>query len=189
MTTVAVCVPSIPPRAALLARALTSVAFQTRAADEISVAIDHDHSGAAVTRNRAWRSTSADYVAFVDDDDELNPEHLDVAEETSADLVRPWFEIVGGVDPFPDCFRTDPWNPADPRQTTVTVLWRRSALEAVDGFPEPRDGVDFLGNRAGEEFLAVCALNEMGGRIVCIPDRTWRWVHHGRNTSGIGANW
>lgn len=205
MTTIGLAIPSIPPRRALLARALTSVCMQHRLPDQIAVAVDVDHDGAAITRNRAWRSLGhVDYVAFLDDDDELYPHHLamllDTALSTGADLVYPWFEVIGGTDPFPPHFATDAWDPVHPRQTTVTVLWRRDTLEEIAGFPEvgyPGDvfvpelgGItDETGNYAGEEFRAVLALNRDGGKIVHVPEVTWAWHHDSGNTSGRPDRW
>lgn len=194
MTTVGVAIPAMPIRKAMLARALSSVAIQTRMPDRISVVVDHERLGAAVTRNRAWRALGTDYVAFLDDDDELKPVHLQwltaALEAEEADFVYPWFDVVGGGDPFPESFGK-PWDPANPIQTTITGLWRRSALEAIGGFPEEFDPNlrDGKSNRMGEDLLAVQALNEKGGKIVHLPERTWTWHHHGRNTSGCNYRW
>lgn len=188
MTTVGVAIPSIPPRGQMLRRALGSALRQDRVPDALSVVIDHDRNGATTTRNRAWRALDTEYVAFLDDDDEMLPCHLDrllsTAESTGADLTYAWYSVEGGHDPFPQHFGR-PWDPSDPRQTTITCLWRRTALEAIDGFPEVADLTDEVGNRIGEDFAAVCALNDKGGVIVHLPERTWTWWHHGRNTSGL----
>ena len=189
---IAVAIPSIPTRPDLLARAVRSAANQTMPPVEISVVLDVDRHGAATTRNRAWRATSAEWVAFLDDDDELLPMHLARCYETAvahdADFVYPWFEVIGGQDPFPHHFGA-PWEPGGPRQTTVTGLWRRSALERIGGFPPPVGDDDPDGNRMGEDFLAVCKLDAAGGRIVHLPERTWLWHHHASNTSGCPDRW
>lgn len=185
-------IPSIPPRSDLLGRALTSVLAQTLPADAISVVIDHAGDGAAETRNRAWRSLDTDWVAFLDDDDEFGPRHLEklhaCAVETDADMVYPWFEVVGGTDPFPHYFGQT-WDPEHPIQTTITCLWRRTALEKIGGFPPHSRRVDAEGNGMGEDFLAVKTLSDMGGRVVHLPERTWRWHHHSNNTMGLPDRW
>lgn len=191
--TVGVAIPSIPTRRPLLGRALDSVWVQTRPVDAVSVVIDHNGTGAAATRNAAWRGLQTEWVAFLDDDDELDDIHIehlwDVAVEFDADLVYPWFTVSGGVDPFPHHFGR-PWNPANPHQTTVTCLWRRDALEKIDGFPAPADCLaDGDGNRIGEDYQAVLNLNAMGGRIIHLPERTWTWHHHLQNTSGLPERW
>lgn len=189
---VGVAIPSIPVRAGLLQRAITSVLSQTRPVDALSIAFDHEGQGAAETRNAAWQSLDTDWVAFLDDDDELEPHHIErllaCAYENDADLVYPWFTVVGGTDPFPHYFGR-PWDPAHPIQTTITCLWRRTALEKVGGFPPHSRRVDAEGNGKGEDFLAVETLSNLGGRIVHLPERTWLWHHHSSNTMGLPDRW
>src|SRR4051794_10970864 len=105
---VAVVVPTIPPRVHLLHRALASVHDQTLRAAQVVVETDSDHTGAAATRNRGLARVETEFVAFLDDDDELMAHHLAVClaelERTGADLVYPWFRISDGNDPFPGSF-------------------------------------------------------------------------------------
>lgn len=192
--TVGVAIPSIPPRGQMLRRALGSVTRQDQLPDAIAVAVDYDHQGAHVTRNRAWRMLDTDFIAFLDDDDELLPHHLRMltgcAVQHDADMVYSWYHVEGGTDP--PSMATNfgrPWDPQHPVQTTVTCLWRRTALEKIDGFPAPAVDYDEHGNRIGEEFLAVLRLNEFGGRIVHLPEITWVWHHHWCNTSGMPSRW
>jgi glycosyltransferase involved in cell wall biosynthesis len=190
--TVAVCIPSIPPRRDLLNRAVSSALRQTTPADELHVAIDHTHAGAADTRNRAWHAASTEWVAFLDDDDEFDPIHLEAlsahAQLTGADVVYSWYQVVDGTDPHPHVFG-QPWDPDHPVQTTVTCLWRRVLLEQVGGFRCPGDTVDEYGERDGEDFDIVKRANAQGARISHLPERTWRWHHHSSNTSGLPDRW
>jgi glycosyltransferase involved in cell wall biosynthesis len=75
---VTVAIPSIPGREQLLARALESVAAQTTAPRRILVHTDTERHGAAWTRNRLLRQVRTGWVAWLDDDDELLPNHLEV---------------------------------------------------------------------------------------------------------------
>ena len=93
-----------------------------------------------------------------------------------------------GGDPFPHHFGR-PWDPADPHQTTVTCLWHREALERIGGFPPHSDTIGPDGHWIGEDWLAVQALNDSGGRIVHVPERTWLWHHHPGKTMGLARNW
>lgn len=181
-------IPTIAGREAMLERAVASVRAQSRPVDALSVVLDVDGLGAADTRNRAWQALRTDHVAFLDDDDSFGVHHIDMlldcALTEGADFVYPWFFVDGGQDPFPHHFGV-PWDPEHPHQTTITGLWRRGALEAIGGFPEPGSALDPEGNRVGEDYLAVLALNAAGGKIVHLAARTWTWRHWRGNTSGL----
>lgn len=185
MTTVTVCVASIPPRAGLLADALASVAVQTRQPDAISVAIDRHAEGEVATRNRAIRAATTDWLALLDDDDRLYPQHLqrllEHQADTGADLVYPWFDVDGGGDPLG--WEGKPFDGEALRQANyipVTYLVRRSLVEAVGWFPEVGPGSKHVVSDWG--FLVEA--QDAGGRIVHLPERTWSWRHWGGNRGG-----
>lgn len=190
---VTACIPSIPPRAGRLLAAIGSVIDQNRQADAISVAIDTERRGAWHTRNRALAGATTDWVAFLDDDDVWRPAHLERlcahAEETGADMVYPWYDVVGGRDPHAHMFGR-PWDPEHPAQTTICFLVRRSLMLDIGGFKNPEvDALDQFGNRTGEDYAAVIAMDRAGAKIVHLPERTWIWNHHGLNTSGKPDRW
>lgn len=211
MISVAVCVPTIPVRADKLQNVLRSIDQQTRLADvqlHVSVAIDDHGDGAAPTRNRAWRDAEpSDWIAFVDDDDELRPNHVELclrhAHDTGADLVYPWFNIhdqhgndISTQDPLRvpvDGNYVTPYGVAfnDELRTElltrnnfipVTVLVRRTLLEDVGGFPVP--GTPEWGESCCEDWGLWRRLLDAGARFEHLPRRTWIWTWHGRNTSG-----
>jgi glycosyltransferase involved in cell wall biosynthesis len=189
---IAVVIPTIPPRADLLARALASVDRQTLPPAQVIVECDEDRTGAPATRTRGLSRVTCPYVAFLDDDDELLPAHLAKLAAhllaTDADLVYPWFTVVGGTDPFPHLFGR-PFDPHRPCQTTITTLARTSAIRDVGGFVSEDFGTDDRGNRAGEDFRMIIRLVSRGYRIVHLPERTWLWHHHRANTSGQPTRW
>src|SRR3954453_5168633 len=162
MDHIALVIPSIPPREAMLQRALDSVHAQTLQPAQLIVEIDRNRSGAALTRTRGLERVTCPYVAFLDDDDELLPHHLETLaaemERTSADMVFPWFTVIGGTDPFPGHFGRE-WDDAKPRQTTITFMARTKLMKDIGGFLFERcRSVDADGNRFGEDFAAVCAM-------------------------------
>lgn len=207
--TIGVAIPTIPPREYFLARARRSVDAQTLKADAVAVAVDRHGDGAAATRNIAWRALETDWVAFLDDDDELLPHHLEhlatVAHQSGADMVYPWHTIIGPeLLPLPDLLRAqgkpfDPWelfggDPAliDAEDFTaggrnfipINVLVRRELLEQAGGFAEVRGG-----EATNEDWLMWRRLVKLGAEIVHTPEVTWHWHHHRKNTSGRADRW
>lgn len=184
-------IPSIPPRTdTTLRRALASVLAQTRAVDAISVHVDHDRLGAAVNRTRALEGVRTEFVALLDDDDEWQPDHIELlwrhARETQADLVYPWFTVPGGFDPWPhregqpfdrEALRSENYIP-------ITVLVRTELLLDVGGFTPkgpPENPCDDWGT--WERLL------DEGARFEHLNRRTWTWHWHGANTSGRADRW
>jgi glycosyltransferase involved in cell wall biosynthesis len=158
-----------------LAEAVDSVLAQTLPAAEIVVVDDgssdnsfevagryesvrrirQGNSGVAAARNAGWRSTSSEFLVFLDADDRLLPEALEVG--AGALSSRPRLAFVSG-------FSRDVGNDGRPleglRQPLVTqdhylrllencfiwsgssIVYRRSSLEAVGGFDEKLSAAD-----------------------------------------------
>lgn len=192
---ITVVIPTIAPRGEMLQRALRSVAAQTLQPDVVVVEPDDDHDGPAATRNRALNMVHTEWVAFLDDDDEFWPDHLEAlkrcADETGADLVYPWFDVCSvrsspGWDPL-GAFGL-PFDPArldSANYIPVTVLARTSVIVAAGGFV----------NR-GDDRTATCedwgcwlAMRDAGAKFVHLPQRTWIWNWHDSNTSGRTDVW
>lgn len=194
---VTVVIPTIKTRKGMLRRAVNSVMAQTISHDvvPIEIAIDRDHEGAAVTRNRALAKVQTPWVAFLDDDDYFLPNHLEVLLDatsvehdiyyTGCDVIGPNFEAIPRREewgrfgkPFDDeLLREKSYIP-------VTSLVRTDlAKGAFFGPPDhdPSSPYDDWG-------FYLRALND-GGRFLHIPEVTWIWHHHGRNTSGQGDRW
>lgn len=208
MPTVGVSISSIPPRAPLLARALASVCAQTRPADQIVVHVDHVGVGAPEAKNAALRVVTTDWVAFLDDDDEFLPQHLEhllaTAEESGADLVYPAYvgintEIFHITDdtgtlrvPLGIPFRPDHADLilSGDNFIPTTVLVRTALAQQVGGFglsatAGPHDNI--AGDTGDDRVLWARLLNA-GAKFVHHPERTWRWNSHaddpGAHTSG-----
>lgn len=187
--TITVVIPHIPVRKHFLTRALESVKAQTIEASVI-VITDENHKGAAVTRNRGLTLVETEFVALLDDDDYLYPHHLEVClsalREHDADVVYPWFDVIGGTDPlgmFGQPF--DPEHLKVSNYIPVTVVARTQVLRDVGGFiPHPDDA-----GHPNEDWGCWLAVHNAGGKIVHVPERTWAWDHASQNTSGRGDRW
>lgn len=199
MSTVAVVIATIPPRAELLDRARTSVVNQRRMPDEIIVVMDELGRGAGPTRNIGIAQATSDYVAILDDDDELLPRHLHAlmlaADRTGADVVYPWFELWedghqiidrelgvsrGGhvINPLGVPFTAE--SAEHMRKYAfipACLLLRRQAVIDVGGYPGPTDPL-YVEYGGCEDWALLIRLLDAGAKFVHVPERTWR-LHRG----------
>lgn len=191
---VTVLIPTIPTRTHLLHQALGSVWRQTVQPDAVVIEPDLERTGAAATRNRALERVETEFVAFLDDDDELERNHLEVLlatqKATGADVVYPWFNVVGGHDPLGWFGR--PFDPVALRQANyipITLLARTSLVRQVGGFNNHPLYVNGRTVATCEDWNLWIDLVDIGAKFVHAPERTWKWHHHGRNTQGCGDRW
>lgn len=178
---ICVVIPTIPPRAERLRRALRSVHSQQHKATAVAVAVDNERRGAGATRNKALEMATCEWVAFLDDDDEFLEHHLlrcwETAQETGADVIVPWYQVIGGSDPLPAHRGLQP-NPNAMHQFGITCLVRREAIGDIRFVEDP-----------WEDFHFWTALGQAGAAFHAIPDITWLWWHWGYNTSGRPEHW
>jgi hypothetical protein len=191
---IGVVIPTHPARVdnGMTARAVQSVLAQTLRPAELHIPIDLRGEGAWGTRDRGLQAVRAPWVAFLDSDDEFMPHHLETlarcAEESDADYVYSYYQVRNSYGHDIDC---DPlghfgkvFDPADPIQTTIVTLVRTELAQKV-GFHEPSAGEMIHGQRGGEDWFFTLDCVRLGAKIVHVPERTWWWVHHGYNTSGL----
>lgn len=187
--TIAVITPAHPARLVngMLTRAMDSVYRQTLLPDEIHVAVDNNQEGAAPTRQRALKRAGTDWVAFLDSDDILMPQHLEHllehALDTGADYVYSWFKLVqiraDGIahihetDPiFPSTHFSEPFNPDEPIETTITTLVRRELAQEVGFFKLERGEVN-----SGEDRRFTLECIKKGAVISHLVEHSWYWCH------------
>lgn len=213
---ITVCIPHIPVRDAFLAKAVLSVAKQSLPAAAISIAVDTNHESADVTRARALAAARTPWVAFLDDDDMLYPQHLAhlriCAAETGADYVYSYWDTTRTPNYFgnpPKLHGPEehyghygvPFDPEHPVGTTSTILVRTPLARSVGFTPRPDED-----EANGEDWRFTLGCVAAGAKIVHLPEQTWFWRHHpcpacegagcemcgGRrlaNTSGRGDHW
>lgn len=171
-------------------RALPSVSAQTVPADAVAISIDNDRLGAWTNRNKTISMVQTKWIAFLDDDDEFLPHHLEhllwTAEATKADVCYAWFEVVNGSDPFPQ-HRGRQFDIADPHIFPITALVNADLVKSsgakFEGDPER------TGNWGVQDLPFWKALWDAGAKFVGSEVITWRWHHHGANTSGVPTRW
>lgn len=204
---VSVVIPSIPVRAEQLVRAVESVSRQTLPADAIIIEIDNDRTGAPDTRQRGLEKVTTEWAAFLDDDDIMDPHHLETlmtcAQEYGADYVWSQFRIgypdgqfIDGPGPLPQR-SFEQWDPESPAQTTVTTLVRTKLALEAGGFAAFEDSQRHIdGQRIGEDFDFTMRMHRAGAVFRHAPEVTWIWNHWGYgerdkpgNTSGDPRRW
>lgn len=233
---ITVVIPTIAPRMRQLQRALRSVTLAAQHWTDVSafdgalpnvvrwtspaqdtlegeftlaaeVVADEEHAGAAKTRHKGLLGVSTDWVAFLDDDDEMLPHHLvalyRAAIEHGADYVWSRFRIQ-----YPDgstlagpAFLGEKafsqWDDNDPAQTTITTLVRTELAIEAGGFAQfEESGAEVDGHRAGEDFEFTTRCRAAGAVMRHVPEVTWVWHHWGwgqpgepGNTSGMPNRW
>lgn len=173
----------------LLGRAVASVQAQTlQPLGGISIACDMNGAGAAATRQRALDGVGTEFVSFLDSDDWLYPHHLAthwrlITNNGQADPAD-WADVAyswwGGNRPFPEStHRGIPFNPATPHHITMTLTVRTELAKAAGFGDQPLDP-----EWAGEDWLFILRLCELGARFVGTGEETWHYAVHGGNTSG-----
>jgi glycosyltransferase involved in cell wall biosynthesis len=202
MLTVAVVIPTIPGREEMFRRAAESVEQQTRRPDEIVVEIDVHRTGAAHTRNRALQRVESDVIMWLDDDDEMLPNHVErlvraLEKYPQFDLVYPIPEMVGGRDPTATSVNGVwqlPWGiPFGEEQEyhlrnfgsfiPITHAVRTQTVNTAGGFPIPNTPEWPRPNV--EDWGYLVRLLNAGARFYHLPVKTWRWHgYHGTNTGG-----
>jgi hypothetical protein len=153
----------------------------------IIIEVDKHREGAAVTRNRGLQKVSTPWTAFLDSDDQLKKQHLEIlvraAQETGADYLFTWYDPIGfRYDPLPHFGKV--FDPENPTQTTITTLVRTELAQEV-GFRDVEPGKLVDGQRYGEDYQFTVECIAKGAEIVHVPQRTWLWNAHGLNTSGL----
>lgn len=145
----AIITPSLPERAELLAECAASVAAQTIACAH-HVYLDHARHGPAIIRNTIMTRLSCEWVGFVDDDDLIDPDHVETllgavcgdGHAYGADLAFSWYRSQGA----PETERIEAWDDyaygvmlGGRNLIPVTVIARREAVLEAGGFhPEDR---------------------------------------------------
>lgn len=185
---VTVAMPAIPPRVGgpIFRQAILSIGAQSiPPAGGISVSLDVDHSGAAITRQRALDAVRTPFVAFLDDDDYMYPQHLetltDLLVNNDADYAYTWFD---GNNPFP-MHRGKQMDVDNPHHTTMTVMVR-TELAKEAGFCNHPDENDVW---PGEDWNFTLRCISLGAKFIGSGDVTWHYRVHKGNTSGLGSRW
>lgn len=176
---VTVITPSLPHRDRMLERARASVLNQSKPPAEHLIGVDYQEAGPAQMRNRLASIATTKWLAFLDDDDHLDRDHLEILTGfgRTADIVYSNCRFDG--PPLPDEHLPRPFDRSYLRERgfiPITFLVRRETFEQVGGFPlEARyEDWEFLNNAA-----------DAGARFQFVDQVTWTYVtgHEARRTN------
>lgn len=194
MPLVTTVIPHIPVRANLLGIAVASVHSQTHPQTEVVVVTDIDHRGAAWNISQGVARSHGDWVTLLGDDDWLLPahhEHLLAAQrETGADVVYPWYEMVGRDDFQPERFGVA-FDETECRRASFIPgggsLIRGDLLRSI-GIPQPGDP-EFGPEVIYDDWAMYLRLLDAGARFHHLAERLYCWRVWPGNTSGKGDRW
>lgn len=211
---ITVCIATIPPRSKELRRALASVAVQTLQPAAIVVEYDHEHTGAAATKNRAAAKATTEWLAFLDDDDQFLPAHLEMLRYAAEHFSWEGEPVPRGpvdvVYSIPNCPQLPggrdpngrygvPFDPEELRRRSyiqTTSLIRRHAFLGVGGFQLPNKTMPDGSPCPYDDWGLWLALLDQECRFLHVPEVTFIWNHWGRgelgrpgNTSGQPTRW
>jgi glycosyltransferase involved in cell wall biosynthesis len=194
-------IPTIKARKMFLRRAVNSIIAQDLKGlpePAVEIGLDRERDGAAVTRNRLLDKVRTPWVAFLDDDDFLLPDHLvsllDAAEEHDASVVYPMCRVIGAEGEELDLssilrsgqpFSADELHKCNYIPVTSLV---RTELALRARFGPPDHATD-----SGEQFedygFYLRLLDKHNAKFYHLPKTTWVWHHHARQTAGVGHGW
>jgi glycosyltransferase involved in cell wall biosynthesis len=195
---ITVCTATISIRTELLERAKKSVENQTLKPKKHLIKLDSERQGHTKVLDELINEADTEYIAILDDDDELLPNHLELLykaiQENDADLVYPHFKYSN----LPDAghlekYKNMPWDNNPNRQVPITWLAKRQSILEVGGFSKDFDSNSYLtdneGNRLGQDYFMIRKLVEANKIIYHISDITWIYhVGHG-STLGMPIKW
>mgnify|MGYP000896332399 CR=1 FL=1 len=168
-------------------KAIKSVLTQEMPPNALIIEVDKERLGAAEVRHRGLMKVTTEFVAFLDSDDSFYPNHLkalsEAIEAEDADFAFSHPIAWGAPSPFEADFGK-PWDNDNPRHTTVVTMVRTSIAQQV-GFLKynRRYGGEYVVSHEDWEFMMGC--REAGAKIIHVPEKTWFWNLHGRNSAGV----
>ncbi len=177
---VSVLTPTREGREERLVEAIASVQAQTYPAESHLVLLDADREGPAVARNALLAVAETPLVAFLDDDDLLDPDHLerlvDRLVRDDADVAWSWCRTTGVDAPTIPRPRNDREFATLMRGgrncVPVTVVARLAAIAAAGCF----DPVDRY-----EDYALWMRMLRLGASFACERRETWTYRFLGEN--------
>lgn len=171
---ITVITPSLPERADMLAELAADLEAQTYQDFTHLIEVDAAHDGPATVRNRLAKTTDAEWLAFIDDDDRVYPNHLEVLLEVAESGADVCYTLCDGFDVPHDCTHCSLHGARN--TVPVTTLVRRSMFVKAGGFPSDRY----------EDFGLWKRILRAGGTFQCDHRVTWQYRIHAASRTFVG---
>lgn len=180
---ITVLTPTLPGRVALLEQAQASVAASTLPVVHL-IRADIERVGPAVIRTELLDETRTELVAFLDDDDLIDPDHLEQLAEaldrTGAELAWSYHRTEGKGAPVTPRPRNDAQTLAmlegGRNVIPVTVLARLDAITEAGAF-QPSDRY--------EDYALWLRMLALGHRFALVKRETWTYRFLGGNRTWL----
>jgi glycosyltransferase involved in cell wall biosynthesis len=195
---VTICTATIPTRNDLLQRCIQSVKNQTLQPTKHLIKLDDQRLGPCAMLDAMIEEATTKYVAILDDDDELLPNHIESIYKTiveqDADLVYPHFKYSN----LPDAghlekYRGVAWSNNNIHQVAITWIAKRESILEVGGFSKDfyinSMELDNEGNRIGQDFVMIKKLVAADKKIYHHNEITWIYHVGHPSTQGIPLRW
>lgn len=177
---VTVITPTIAERTDVLMEAVDSVQAQTAPPFAHFIGLDADGAGPAAMRTAMLGEVRTPLVAFLDDDDLLDPDHLeilvDALERANADLAWSFHRTEGStaaVTPRPRSDRAAVKLLRGGRNCIpVTVVARAGVIARAGGF---------LATDRYEDYSLWLRMLDAGATFTCVREETWTYRFLGEN--------
>lgn len=172
---------ALPSRPFMLAECIASVAAQTLRPAAHLVGVDLARRGSSAVRNDLLRAVGTDWTAILDDDDLIDPDHLESLAAVRADIVYPFTRITGregwhfGNYPF-DAERLRKGN-----YIPVTALVRTDLLRELGGWRHASEC-----NAGFEDWDLWLRALDAGATFATTERVTWTYRFHEGNKSMKG---
>ena len=196
---IAVLTPTLPSRGEMLAEAIASVNAQTVQPVAHLIGVDHEEIGIGWMLNRLAAAADTNWLARLDDDDLLDPNHLEMlsSRAADADVVYSWCRVAprmnGAVEPKPPAvLGPGKWIPNQDfdaerlragNYIPATTLVRKSLWTEIGGWQRAGYGVGESPASAHgtEDWDFWLRALDAGARFACVPEITWTYRYHGDN--------
>jgi glycosyltransferase involved in cell wall biosynthesis len=169
--------PTISGREPLLIELARDVAAQTKPPKRWLIGFDYECRGPGRIRNLLALTADTEWLAFVDDDDRISPNHLETlvgAARPEDSVVYTLGEVEGRNWQIPhDCTHGLRYN-----TIPMTTLVRSTAFREVEGFDDEHQ----------EDFSLWRRIRQRGGIFHCVHSVTWTYRFHGDNRSMRDGN-